>query len=407
MFFGCPRCAAAERPANLQVEYDINAIMSAFDREDIAARSPTMWRYAEWLPPSTSGPVSIGEGFTPLIHCRNLGRRLGLTNLYVKDESQNPTWSFKDRMASAGVTSAIEMGFRVVTAASSGNGGAAAAAYAARGGIDAVIFTTPSFPAPMRALMQVFGASLIATERAPDRWKLLRLGVEQYGWFPTQNFNDPPIGANPFALEGCKTLGFEIAEQMAWSLPEWIVAPVGSGDSLVGIWKGLREWLAAGVLVADARMPRLVGAEVFGSLSDAIDRNLDHTVRKEPRPTVAVSTATANSAYQCLHAIRDSDGVAQTASDDEIMELQLMLAQDEGIYTEASSALSLAAIRRLHHDGVIAAEDRVVAILTSGGLKDPEVTLPYLEPIPLIDPTEDALVATLRDRYAVEIAGAE
>src|SRR2546428_5926970 len=241
-FLGCPACAG-DRPSNVIAEYDYEAIAKVFTRETLDHRPSTMWRYARFLAVEEEHIVSISEGYTPLVGCPNLGRKLGLSSLYVKDESRNPTWSFKDRMASAGVSSAVALGCGVITAASSGNGGAAAAAYAARAGLDAVIVTTPQFPLTMRTLMQSYGAKVVATKTMRERWTIVRLGVEKYGWFPTQNFLDPPIGANPYALEGCKTMGYEICEQLEWRHPADASSPEGSRDPKVRRWDGLREWL--------------------------------------------------------------------------------------------------------------------------------------------------------------------
>lgn len=404
-FLGCPACATG-KPSNLIAQYDYGAIARVFSRETLNGRPNTMWRYREFLPVDEEHIVSISEGFTPLVACPNLGRRLGLSALYVKDESRNPTWSFKDRMASAGVSAAVAMGCGVITAASSGNGGAAAAAYAARAGLDAVIVTTPQFPLTMRTLMQSYGAKVVATRTMRERWTIVRLGVEKYGWFPTQNFLDPPIGANPYALEGCKTMGYEICEQLEWRLPDHVISPVGSGDSLVGIWQAFREWLDLRIALPGSRMPQLVAAEVFGSLQDALARDLDHTEAMRTAPTVAVSVGVANSAYQSLRVLRETGGIAMTASDEEMLQMQSDLASDEGIYSEASSVLTLAVAKKMVERGMLRGDEVVVALLTSTGLKDPEATATRLRPIPVIEATEDDLARVLRDEYGLTLTSA-
>ena len=400
---GCPACAAAGKPSNLLCEYDYGRVARTFSRGALASRAADMWRYREFLPADREHEVSISEGSTPLVACPSLGQRLGFENLYVKDESRNPTWSFKDRMASAGASRALQMGLKVLTAASSGNGGAAVAAYAARAGLDAVILTTPRFPLTMRTLMQAYNAKIIATETMQERWTIVNLGVLRYGWFPTQNFMNPPIGANPYALDGCKTMGYEICEQMRFRAPDWVICPVGSGDSMTGIWRGIQEWIELGILDSGAKMPRMVAAEVFGSLTDAMERGLDHTEERPARPTVAVSTAVLNSAYQSLKVLRVTDGAAVTATDDEIMAMQLALAAEEGVYAEASAVLTLAVAKKMLDAGHIRPSDSVVALLTSGGLKDPEVTAKLLPPIPVIEATEDALRAALQEKYGVAL----
>jgi threonine synthase len=209
----------------------------------------------------------------------------------------------------------------------------------------------------------------------------------------------PPVGANPYALEGNKTFAFEVAEDLDWQVPDWVVAPCSSGDSLTGAWLGFTQLRRLGY-VDD--VPRMAAAETYGVLGRALDTGADHTEAVVPTPSVAISTASANSAYQCLKTLRDSGGAAMTASNEEIMRAQLALSSTEGIWAEASSALSIAAIDKLAQQGAIQADDVVVAWLTSSGLKDPEVMAPYLPSIPLIEPTWESLRRALRDSYACD-----
>jgi threonine synthase len=394
---GCPRCAEAGKPSNVFCHYDLDAVRRVFEPGSLASRPRNLWRYRELLP--SVSVVSIGEGCTPLIHCPRLGERLGLKRLYVKDDSRNPTWSFKDRMAAVGAAVALDMGCRVLTAASSGNGGAATAAYAARAGLEAVVFTTQQFPLTMRAFMQSYGAKIIATPTMQDRWTMVLEGVGQHDWFPIQNMMTPPVGANPYALDGNKTFAFELAEDLDWQAPDWVVAPCSSGDSLTGAWLGFTQLQRLGYI---ERVPRMVAAETYGVLGRALESGADHTEAVVPTPSVAISTASANSAYQCLKTLRDSDGAAMTASNEEIMQAQLALSSTEGVWAEASSALSIAAIEKLVQQGTLQPDDVVVAWLTSSGLKDPEVMAPYLPSIPLIEPSWDSLVRVLREAYACD-----
>lgn len=398
---GCPACAGADA-SNLFCVYDLAQVARTFSKDAIALREPTMWRYSELFPVGEDCRVSLGEGMTPLLALPRLGRRLGLTRLYVKDESQNPTWSFKDRMAAVGVSKAVEFGRKVITAASSGNGGAASAAYAARAGLKSIIFTTPSFPLTMRVLMQAYGSLVIATPTIEDRWKMVRLGVEEYGWFPVQNFLVPAIGANQYAQEGCKALAYETCEQLGWRAPDAMIFPIGLGDTLTGAWRGSCELHQLGLT---SHVPTMIGAEVFGALESALERGLDRTEPMPTRPTVAISSGTANSAYQSLRAVRESGGTAASAGDDEIMRMQIALAEDEGIYAEASSVVPLAIIPKLLERGTIARDDVVVCVSTSTGLKDPEVTRDYLPEIPLIEPTREALSHTLATAYGTTPEG--
>jgi threonine synthase len=402
MYVGCPACAP-NAPSNVHCVYDMERVAASWNPALLASREPTLWRYWELLPIEPEHRISLGEGLTPLVHLRRLGERLGVSSLYLKDESQNPTWSFKDRMASVGASVAVAAGPTALPAPSSGTAGAAVAAYAARAGLAAIIVTTPSFPLTMRVFMQVYGAYVLATDSAPDRWKLVRHGVENHGWVPIQNFHNPPIGANPYAQEGCKAMGLEIAEQLEWRSPDAIIFPVTSGDTLAGTWRAFLELVELGTVT---RMPRLVAAEVFGSLRRAIEQGLDATVQVPTRPSVAVSAASANSAYQSLVAIRASGGTAvETGDDEEILQMQAQLAEDEGIFAEAAAVLPLVAASRLRAEAWLAPDDVVVVVSTSGGLKDPEVAQHRLPEIPVIEPVPEAMAATLREVYGFEVGG--
>ena len=400
MFYGCPACYSS-KPANVRTHYDYEAIAKTFSPERLKERPPTMWRYHEFLPPDPENIVSIDEGFTPLIHCKNLGKKFEMSHLYVKDESLNPTWSFKDRMASATASMAKQYGARVLTAASSGNGGAAAAAYAARANMDAIILTTMQMPETMRTLMQAYGAKLFATETLAERWTVVNKGVADYGWFPVQNFNNPSTGANSYAVDGCKTLGYETCEQLNWQLPDVVICPTGSGDTFTGMWYAFQEWSRMGYVRGN--LPRMVAAEVFGPLENALARDLDHTESMPTGPTVGISVGVANSAYQSLRTLRESKGIAMCANDEEMLEAQMDLATGEGLYVEASAALALAVAKKLRKQGQLKEDDVVVVLSTSGGLKDPGVTQQMLPQIPLIQPTEEALREALQRVYHSEL----
>lgn len=401
LFTGCPRCRERGFPVNLTVKLDLSPL-SGLTRESFPVAPRTLWRYQRLLPVAPKHPVSLGEGGTPLIHLERLGRRLGFSRLYAKDESQNPTWSYKDRLCAVAVTHAVESGAQVVTVASSGNHGAATAAYAARAGLPCVIFTLDSAPDTMKILMQAYGAAVVACPTPESRWRLMRQGIERLGWYPTGGYVMPPIGSNPYGVEGYKTLAYEVAEALGWIAPDLIVVPSAYSDGLFGIWKGMTELKALGLVEG---LPRMVAAEPFGPLANALRKGLESPEPVEGATSVAFSIATRYGTYQGLTALRDSAGVAVQVSDATILEAQRVLAREEGIFVEPASAAALSASIQLRMEGAIEPDQTVVVVLTSGGLKDPGVSRAWLPALPRAAESFDAVLRTLRESYGLALDG--
>lgn len=394
--FDCDRCRS-RAPANLTVTYPPGAL-AGLRREAVAAGPPTLWRWAALLPVEATEAVSLGEGQTPLVPADRLGADLDL-RLWVKDESRNPTGSFKDRLASVVISAARRLGARVIASSSSGNAGAAVAAYAARAGLPCVVVTFQGAAGPMVTQMRAYGALVLAVRERAERWKLLEAGVRRLGWFPTSPFFAPAVGSNPLGLEGYKTLAYEVAEQLGWQAPDWCVLPVCYGDALYGMWKGFAELRALGWI---ARGPRLVAAEIYGSLGATLAAGGD-ALADMPRThdTIAGSIGATQATYQALHALRASGGTAVRVGDDELLGWQARLAASEGIYPEPSSAAALAAVHRLRADGVIGPGQTVVAVVTAGGLKDPAPTARGQGEVPLVPADLDAALDALRAAYGV------
>jgi threonine synthase len=399
MFQGCPKHDGVE-VANVSPTYDYEAIGRAFSREAVRDRPPTMWRYREFLPAEEEYIVSIDEGFTPLLDCPTLGEAIGLSNLYVKSEGQNATWSFKDRMASSAVSMGRHFGAEVITASSSGNAGSATGAYAARAGLDCVLFSTQQFPLTMKVHMQAYGSKLIACPTIEDRWRMVKLCVEQLGWYPTAGFNMPMVGCNPYGVEGYKTLAYEIVEQLGWRAPDVVVMPVGGGDAFYGAWKGFKEWHNLGYI---DRLPRMFAAEIFGALTNAIAKDLDYVEPVPYGPTVGISAGTYTSSYQSLKVLWESRGAPQRVGDEGMIAMQRALAASEGVFAEMSSVLSVAAAKTLVESGAIDRDAVVVCVLTATGLKDPETTAKQMPEIPLIEPNVDSLGEALARTYGMDI----
>ena len=398
-FTGCPACRAQGAAVNLSVKLDLSPLQGITpERFPITPRG--LWRFSALLPVVASQPVSLGEGATPLIHLERLGRRLGLPRLYAKDESQNPTWSYKDRLCSVAVTHAVETGARVITIASTGNHGASTAAYAARAGLPCVIFTLASVPDTMKTLMQAYGAAVVACPTPESRWALMRQGVERFGWYPTGGFVLPPIGSNPYGIEGYKTIAYEVAEELDWTAPDVVVVPSAYSDGLFGIWRGWTELHALGLVKT---LPRMIAAEPFGPLAHALERNLDVPERVQSNSSVAFSIASPYGTYQGLTALKDSHGAGVRITDEGIFEAQRALAREEGIFAEPSSIAALSAVMQLASQRTLDPEQTIVVVITSTGLKDPGASRAWLPPVPATPEDFDGLLAVLRDSYGLSL----
>jgi threonine synthase len=399
LFKGCPGCLAEGLPTNVSVVYDLDVVRQRLDEARAEAPANGIWRYAALLPARLENAVTLDEGMTPLLHAPTLGRELGLERLYLKDETRNPTGSFKDRLAASAISMAKQVGARVVTGSSSGNAGAATAAYAAKAGLDCVMFTTQQFPVAMRTQMAVYGTKMIATPTIHDRWRMVEACVDEFGWFPVTVFVYPLVGSNCYGIEGYKTIAYELVEQLP-GVPDKVIMPVGAGDAFSGAWKGFKEYRELG---RTDHLPVMIAAEVFHPLENALEKGLDQVEEMPWGPSVAISVGLNTSAYQALNVLRESGGVARSSGDEEMLSMQRRLAEAEGIFAELSSVISLCTAKRLVSEGEIRADETVVAFLTSSGLKDPETTARHLPPIPLVDPDLASVAGALRDSYGLDV----
>ncbi|PQZ27085.1 threonine synthase [Ochrobactrum vermis] len=329
---------------------------------------PSLWRYAEKLPFDSRTAISMGEGLTPLLRSERIGNEIGVTDLFIKNESYNPTWSHKDRFSTVAVTAAVDTDAHVVATSSSGNAGASLAAYAARAGLECVVATIAGSAGPMLTQIQKYGARVVAFENKHDRWPFLAKGVERYGWFATSPYRQPVVGSHPIGIEGYKTLAFEIIEQSNGTVPDWCAFPVCYGDALVGAWLGFCELLADGSI---NRMPRLLAAEAYGSLAQALETGSDQVSDMTASfSTLAVSVGATRSTYQALKALRVSNGAAVPVTNEGLISFQDRIAAAEGTFLELSSVMALAAIAKARRQNIIQGYESVVAVVTASGLKD-------------------------------------
>lgn len=387
--FGCPACAEQGVAVNLEVDY--GAPVRFEPRDGVRG----VWRYQSALPLDGNGVVSLGEGATALVPCESIGAEIGLPRLLAKNESQNPTWSFKDRLGTLALSWARAQGRRGVAISSSGNAGATAAAYAARAGMPCIVFTTRSFPGPMLRFMRSFGAMVVAAPTATDRWVLNRAVTREWGFMPVSNLMNPPIGSHPVAVEGCKTIAYELVEDLGGEVPDAVIIPAAYGDSTSGIFRGFRDLLEAGVT---DRMPRVVAVEAYPSLTQALAEDAETPPAVDGSGSLASSVATPQATYQSLRALRETGGAAVAVSNEETERARTELREREGLLVEFSAAMPLAAARKLAADGTLSPDDRVVLLVTSSGLKDPEAMNDHGE-VPDAQPTLESLAGVLEEEY--------
>ncbi|MEK3822144.1 pyridoxal-phosphate dependent enzyme [Cytobacillus sp. FSL W8-0315] len=320
-----------------------------------------MFRYAERLP-YKSFPT-LGEGETPIINIKGLGSELGIPELWLKNEGQNPTGSHKDRMSPLIVARAASLNRSTVIAASSGNAGASLAAYAAAGGLHCKIVTTPKINVAWEKAIRLYGAEIIKVQSSFERWETVRKMVEE-GDYPATNYSIPPVGSNMFGVQGYTTVAYEIVEQMREYQPTAVIIPCARGDLLWGIWEGFVESLRLGWIES---LPRLYAVEPFPRLAHVLQgRDYRGKFRGDSSllPSIGGETVT----YQSLEAIRSSGGGAVVVTNTEVEKAQLELAK-RGIFAEGSAAVTWPAVSKLVKEGKMDESDRVLLMITSHGYK--------------------------------------
>jgi threonine synthase len=397
---GCPNCASVA-PSNLRVRYRPEA-SGRWPIRGPGCEAQGLWRYADMLPVPARDAVSLGEGGTALVAAPRMARRLGLDRLFIKDETRNPTWSYKDRLSTVAVTAAKLFGGRVLATSSSGNAGASLAAYAARAGLPCVVLTSAGTAGAMLAQIRKYGAAVVPLADKAQRWPMLAEGVRRYGWFATSPYTAPVVGSHPIGIEGYKTLAFEIVEQLCGTAPDWCAVPVCYGDAIAGLWQGFLDLREMGGI---DRLPRLIAAEAHGSLAAALRGGGDR-IPDQPAAfqALAISVGATQSAYQALQALRQSNGCAVALGNDGLVAMQEELAASEGIFAELSSVMPLLAIEKLRAQGTISAGETVVAVVTASGLKDLDRSTKDSETHAGVDGSFDSVMRFLRDRYAFEPA---
>jgi threonine synthase len=382
----CPRCrnrfplsqllnlCACGSP--LLVRYDLKTASTALTKSSLQGRVSTLWRYRELLPlEDDTNLVSLGEGFTPLLEAKNLVREFGMQRLWIKDEAQNPTGSFKDRGLSLAVSRAKELGVKKVAIPSAGNAGGSLSAYAARAGIEAYVFMPKDTPAANQIEARQYGARLTLVDGLiNDCGRIIAERKAAEGWFDVSTLKEP------YRVEGKKTMGYEIAEQLNWNLPDVIIYPTGGGTGLIGMWKAFAEMEEMGWLGKDR--PRMVSVQASGCapIVKAFNEGKETAETWPQAETVAsglrVPLAVAD--FLMLRALRESNGTALSVSDDEMLAEIPRVGRAEGIFFCPEGAACVAALRHLTQTGWIKTTDEVLIFNTASGLKYLDVLQPAL-----------------------------
>ncbi len=340
----------------------------SWTRDSLRDREPTMWRYRELMPLlAGEEPVTLGEGYTPLMHARALGGRLGLDRLYIKDESLNPTNSFKARGQSAAITRARATGATTIAVPSAGTAGNAMAAYAARAGLAAKVFLPRDVKPPFIKECRLYGAEVTLVDGLIS--DAGRIAAEQggpLGWYDVSTLKEP------YRIEGKKTLAFEVAEQMDWQWPDWMIYPTGGGTGMVGMWKAMEELEQIGWM-APRRRPRMVSVQAEGCapIVRAFREGTPKAAPWEQAETVAdgLRVPRAIGDFLILRAVRESGGTAVAVSDADMVAGMVAIGSSEGISAAPEGGATLAALEALVADGTIATGDSVVLFNTGGALK--------------------------------------
>ncbi|MBI2820689.1 MAG: threonine synthase [Acidobacteria bacterium] len=361
----CDRCLGP-----LEVVYDYSRIRAVLSREKIEQRPRNLWRYRELLPIEGAPLTGFNSGFTPLVRARRLGRRLGVSELYIKDDSVNhPTLSYKDRVVSVAATRAVELGFEVFACASTGNLGNSVAAHAARLGLECYVFIPNDLEAGKVLGSAIYSPNLVSVRgNYDDVNRLCTQVAESCGW----GFAN--INLRGYYAEGAKTLGFEVAEQLGWRFPRHLVSPVAGGTLLPRIGRAFRELRATGLV--EGELPRIHAAQAAGSapVIRALLQNQDYPDPVKPK-TIAKSIAIGNPAdgFQVLETVRSTGGWGAMVPDDQIIAAIRLLAETEGIFTEPAGGATLAATIALIEQGRIPPDESVVVCITGNGYKTGEV----------------------------------
>jgi threonine synthase len=352
----------------LEVVYDYDVIANSVSREKIKNGPASIWRYQDFLPVEGTPQVDLGAGYTPLLKAKNLAKKLGLKSLYIKNDTANPTWSFKDRVVSTALSRAVEFGFDTAACASTGNLANSVAAHAAHAGLKCYVFIPSDLESGKVMGSLIYNPNLMAVKGNYDEVNRLCAEVAD-----RTNWAFVNVNVRPFYSEGSKTLAYEVAEQLGWEAPDHVVIPIASGSMLTKIYKGFNEFMNVGLI--DKKGFKVSGAQAEGCSPVAKAFAGGHDFVSPVKPsTIAKSLAIGNPAdgIYALDVVRSTGGGIASVTDEEIVEGIKLLAETEGVFAETAGGVTIATLKKLVESGTINPEETTVAYITGIGLKTME-----------------------------------
>ena len=378
----------------LDIQYDYAALRRDLSREKLAQNPDrSMWRYRPLLPiEEESAPPPLRVGWSPLYEANRLGTALGLKQLYIKDDGQNPTSSLKDRASALAVVKAREAGADTIACSSTGNAASSLAGNAAAAGLSTYIFVPRRAPKGKVAQLRIFGATVVSVDGSyEDTFELSKAAIDRWGWY---NRN---AAINPYLSEGKKTVTLEIMEQLGWQVPDYIALSVGDGCTIAGAWKGLKDLYAAGFI---DRLPRLISVQAEGCcpINRAIQTGEPWRPMEENTLADSIAVGVPRNADKALNAVRESKGIAVNVSDEEILEAMRLLGRTQGVFGEPAGVTGTAGVKKALELGLTDPDSTVVSIVTGNGLKDVANGIRAAGEPMLVRPDLDALLSAFDAR---------
>ena len=378
----------------LDIQYNYSAIRDHFSPADLSqCRDYSMWRYRPFLPVEEDSPAPpLRVGWSPLYRAQRLAGVLGLRELYIKDDGQNPTASLKDRASAMAVVKALEAGADTIACSSTGNAASSLAGNAAAAGLSTYIFVPSRAPKGKVAQLMIFGATVISVDGSyEDTFTLSKTAIDRWGWY---NRN---AAINPYLSEGKKTVSFELMEQLGWQAPDYVALSVGDGCTIAGVWKGLKDLHSAGFI---DRLPRLISVQAEGCcpLNRALLTGEPWHPMEENTLADSIAVGVPRNADKALMAVRESQGIAVNVSDEEILAAMRLLGRTQGVFGEPAGVTGTAGVKKALELGLLSPDATVVSIVTGNGLKDVQNGIRAAGEPMVVSPDLDALLAAFHAR---------